>query len=141
MYILGLPDTSKSRVKVLSVEEIKNKITLESDNPNPLYARKQKDLSNKPFTKKKVIKHIRPSGSLSKMKFKIMSHTESFFGAGPLDTDLPRALVKCGRCGVFYGRQKHEEHRRKCQVKKKDIKYGCVHCNYVNSDMAKFEHI
>lgn len=136
LYILGLTDTSKSRVKVLSVEEIGNKIQLESGNPNPLYTCKQDDIPNKPVTKAKVIKYIE-SSSPPKKKFKIVSHTESFFGADPLDPNLPRAPVKCGSCGILYERQKHVEHKITCQGKKKDIKYGCVHCNFMDSDMTQ----
>lgn len=48
---------------------------------------------------------------------------------------FPKDTIRCADCGLLYERLKHKEHKNACKQLKTGLTYGCVKCNFKNSNL------
>lgn len=137
----GSQSTTKTRVKILSVDELKHKATkqLKQDSTETHTE------SKKPAGRVRIIRYM------VQKKAGFSEQLEKFYKMKPADLpqkkpraceakELPRFpvdTIRCWNCHVLYEPTKHAEHALQCKKKEgaAQQKYGCLKCKFTNNDI------
>lgn len=150
-----------SRVKIISLDVLKQKVSVKEELSETPFASTNKIILQKPVVvrKKTAVKETaQPSATRNiitinrrsysermeqflKMKASDLPKPKKKEYACEKQLETPRDTLRCPACRALYDRVNHQQHKKECK-KKSGHKYGCVLCAFTHTDIKELhKHI
>lgn len=146
--------SSSNRVKIISLDVLKQKVNVKEENTDVINS-----FANKIILKKSEMVSKENVTNVSKTcprvvidKRSLRERMEKFFNMKASDLSKPKAIefacekplktpkdtLRCPACNKLYARMNHEQHKKECSMKA-EHKYGCVLCQYKHTDIQELQ--
>lgn len=146
-----------SRVKIISLDVLKQKVSVKEELNEAPFASTSKIILQKPVVicKKPSVKEAEPTPTRNiitisrrtysermeqflKMKASDLPKPKKKEYACEKQLETPRDTLRCPACRVLYDRANHQQHKKECK-RKSGHKYGCVLCAFTHTDIKELQ--